>query len=92
MKSCENILENCFFFQISSYPCAYVRIIYEKTTGQIPLRFNGENGAPVFTQRHSGHVGVPEHYGGHVGVPNKSFGSKTLFLSDSYVSPFFASY
>ena len=25
------------FFQISSYSCAYLRIIYEKTMGQVPL-------------------------------------------------------
>ena len=30
-------LENCFFFQISSYARAYVGIIYEKTEGQVPL-------------------------------------------------------
>ena len=25
------------FFQISSYSCAYLRIIYEETMGQVPL-------------------------------------------------------
>ena len=30
-------LENCFF-QISSYSPAYVRIIYEKMKGPVPLR------------------------------------------------------
>ena len=35
-RSCDNILKNCFF-QISSYSSAYVRIIYEKTKGQVPL-------------------------------------------------------
>ena len=29
-RSCDNILENCFFQIYSSYSCAYVRIIYEK--------------------------------------------------------------
>ena len=31
-----NTLENCFF-QILSYSRAYLRIIYEKTKGQVPL-------------------------------------------------------
>ena len=35
-NSCDNTLENCFF-QISCYSRAYVRIIYEKTKGQVPL-------------------------------------------------------
>ena len=35
--SFDNTLENCFV-QIVSYSCAYVRIIYEKTKGQIPPR------------------------------------------------------
>ena len=34
--SCENTLENCFF-QISSYSRAYLRVIYEKTMGQVRL-------------------------------------------------------
>ena len=34
--SCDNTLENCFF-QISSYSRAYLRVIYEKTMGQVPL-------------------------------------------------------
>lgn len=33
---CHNTLENCFF-EISFYSRAYVRIIYEKTKGQVPL-------------------------------------------------------
>ena len=33
--SCDNTLENCFN-HISSHTRAYVRIIYEKTKGQIP--------------------------------------------------------
>ena len=33
-RSCDNTLKNCFF-QISSYPCAYGRIIYNKTKGQV---------------------------------------------------------
>ena len=36
IKSCDNTLRN-HFFQISSYSRAYVRIIYEKTMGQVPL-------------------------------------------------------
>ena len=36
-RSSDNTLENCFF-QISSYSRAYVRIIYEKTKSQVPLR------------------------------------------------------
>ena len=35
-SSYDNTLENCSF-QISSYSCAYVRIIYEKTKGQVSL-------------------------------------------------------
>ena len=35
-RSCDNTPENCFF-QISSYSRAFVRIIYEKTKGQVPL-------------------------------------------------------
>ena len=35
-RSRANTLENCFF-QISSYSPAYLRIIYEKTKGQVPL-------------------------------------------------------
>ena len=35
-RSCDNTLGNCFF-QISFYSLAYVRIIYEKTNGQVPL-------------------------------------------------------
>ena len=35
-RSCDNTLGNCFF-QISSYSRAYVREIYEKTKGQVPL-------------------------------------------------------
>ena len=35
-RSCDNNLENCFF-PISSYSRAHVRIIYEKTKGQVPL-------------------------------------------------------
>ena len=31
-----NTLENCFF-QILSYSCAYLLIIYEKTKDQVPL-------------------------------------------------------
>ena len=34
--SCDNTLENCFF-QISSYSRAYLRVIYEKTMGQVRL-------------------------------------------------------
>jgi len=34
--SCDTTLENCFF-QILSYSRAYLRIIYEKTKGQVPL-------------------------------------------------------
>ena len=34
--SWDNTLEN-FFFQISSYSRAYVRINYEETKGQVPL-------------------------------------------------------
>ena len=34
--SCDNTLENCFF-QISSYSRAYLRVIYEKTMGQVLL-------------------------------------------------------
>ena len=37
MKVMKIKLENCFI-QILSYPCAYVRIIYEKTKGQISQR------------------------------------------------------
>ena len=33
-RSCDNTLENCFS-QISSYSRAYLRIIYEKTNGQV---------------------------------------------------------
>ena len=36
-RSPENPLGNCFFFQISSYSRAYLRIIYEKTMGQVSL-------------------------------------------------------
>ena len=36
IKSCDNTLRN-HFFQISSCSRAYVRIIYEKTMGQVPL-------------------------------------------------------
>ena len=35
-RSCDNTLENCFF-QITPYPRAYLRIIYEETKGQVPL-------------------------------------------------------
>ena len=35
-RSCDNTLENCST-QISSYSLAYLRIIYEKTKGQVPL-------------------------------------------------------
>ena len=35
-RSRDNTLENRFF-QISSYSCAYLHIIYEKTMGQVPL-------------------------------------------------------
>ena len=35
-RSRDNIPENCFF-EMSSYSRAYVRIIYEKTKGQVPL-------------------------------------------------------
>ena len=35
-RSCDNTLGNRFF-QISSYSRAYLRIIYEKTMGQVPL-------------------------------------------------------
>ena len=35
-RSCDNTLENCFF-QISSYFCAYIGIIYEKRESQVPL-------------------------------------------------------
>ena len=35
-RSCDNTLKNCVF-QISSCSRAYVRIIYEKTKGQVPL-------------------------------------------------------
>ena len=35
-RSCDNTLENCFF-QISFYSRAYLRIIYEKTKGPVPL-------------------------------------------------------
>ena len=35
-RSCDNTPKNCFF-QISSYSRAFVRIIYEKTKGQVPL-------------------------------------------------------
>ena len=34
--SCDNTLENCFF-QISSYSRAYLRVISEKTMGQVRL-------------------------------------------------------
>ena len=34
--SCDNTLENCFF-QILSNSRAYLRIIYEKTKGQVLL-------------------------------------------------------
>ena len=34
-RSCDNTLGNRFF-QISSYSRAYLRIIYEKTMGQVP--------------------------------------------------------
>ena len=33
-RSCDNTLENCFS-QISSYSRAYLRVIYEKTNGQV---------------------------------------------------------
>ena len=36
-RSYDNTLENCFF-QILPYSRAHVRIIYEKTKGQFPLR------------------------------------------------------
>ena len=36
-RSCDNTVDNCFI-QISFYLRAYVRIRYEKTKGQIPLR------------------------------------------------------
>ena len=36
IRSCNNTLEN-YFFQISSYSRAYLRSIYEKTKGQVPL-------------------------------------------------------
>ena len=45
MKSCDNTLENCFFFQILSYLRTYVPIIYEKTKEQISLRLHRENRA-----------------------------------------------
>ena len=35
-RSCDNTLGNRFF-QISFYSRAYLRIIYEKTMGQVPL-------------------------------------------------------
>ena len=35
-RSCDNTLGNRFF-QISFYSRAYLRIIYEKTKGQVPL-------------------------------------------------------
>ena len=35
-RSCDNTLENCFF-QITPYPRAYLRIIYEETKGQVLL-------------------------------------------------------
>ena len=35
-RSCDDTLEN-YFFQTSSYSCAYQRIIYEKKKEQIPL-------------------------------------------------------
>ena len=35
-RSCDNTQGNCFF-QISSYSHAYLRIIYERTKGQVPL-------------------------------------------------------
>ena len=35
-RPCGNTLENCFF-QILSYSCAYLLIIYEKTKDQVPL-------------------------------------------------------
>ena len=35
-RSCDNTLEKCFF-QISSYSRAYLRIIHEKTKGQVLL-------------------------------------------------------
>ena len=35
-SSCDNTLENCFF-QLSFYSRSFVRIIYEKTKGQVPL-------------------------------------------------------
>ena len=36
-RSCDDTLEN-FFFQSSYYSRPYVRMIYEKTKGQVPLR------------------------------------------------------
>ena len=47
MKVMKIKVENCFI-QILSYPCAYVRIIYEKTKGQISQRpfFHWENKTP----------------------------------------------
>ena len=35
-RSCDNTLGNRFF-QISSYSCTFLRIIYETTMGQVPL-------------------------------------------------------
>ena len=35
-RSCNNTLESCFF-QTSSYSLAYLRIIYGKTKGHVPL-------------------------------------------------------
>ena len=47
MKVMKIKVENCFI-QILSYPCAYVRIIYEKAKGQISQRpfFHWENKTP----------------------------------------------
>ena len=35
-RSFDDTLENCFF-QIFSYPRAYLRVMYEKTKGKVPL-------------------------------------------------------
>ena len=36
LLSCDNSLRNCFL-HVSSYSRAYVRIIHEKTKGEVPL-------------------------------------------------------
>ena len=41
-RSCDNTLDNSFI-QSSSYPRAYVRIIYEKQRGKFPWELHGKN-------------------------------------------------